>query len=83
MNSLLVPMLSADQPRGVYARSPLANDLRKLVSTPVTLMFGDNDWLYHPGTCLEMPRSRSMQALNEEQELTALAPPNAVQPSHR
>jgi cardiolipin-specific phospholipase len=50
MNSLLVPMLSPDQPRGVYARSPLAHHLRKLVSMRVTLIFGDKDWLYHPGS---------------------------------
>ena len=33
----------------IYAREPLANRLHELPkSIPVLVLFGDNDWLYHP-----------------------------------
>ena len=42
MNSLLQPILAADGHAGVYARRPVGKLPRDV---PVSVLFGDNDWL--------------------------------------
>lgn len=48
LNALLVPVMKTDHP-GVYARRPLAGLVKELPrDLPVTFMYGDRDWMFHP-----------------------------------
>ena len=46
LNALLMPVTHAEH-AGIYARRPLAPNLADL-KVPVTLIYGDRDWMFHP-----------------------------------